>query len=483
MYGDAVAQEDDEGEPQWASLLRNFVESDEGNTLRPENEIEVEIQRRLTDIFLERKQSLLEEHPSWKTIPKFFKSKPVGASLAAKIRHEARMRSLQSRNALLLDESELEKLWFLLGETTSPPFKEEEDPAMSPVSPSVGSGKINYDDFCQVCTKAQAAFGDQRIPFFTPSTFLKFKADQHGRIDILPLFHYIMRKVSMMQTRIYLSYHDSMGDGYLREQDLEGYLSQIVPALPQLCKMEREFETPYRQIAVRKFFFFCDPKKTGKIRIKSLLTSPVLTELFELRQDDETVASSGKKIDRNWFSLPSAKRVYDLFLYLDTNMNGTLSKSELKQYGSGGLTDIFIDRVFEQHLSKQRRGHAVAGEMDFLAFLDFVLAMENKKAPEALAYFFAVLDIHQTGELTVFNVHAFFRVVHEKWIAGGNYELSAADVRDEIWDMVKPRDPLKITLDDLIASKVGDTVVSMLIDVNAFWAYDNRESLAQQEPS
>ena len=44
-------------------------------------------------------------------------------------------------------------------------------------------------------------------------------------------------------------------------------------------------------------------------------------------------------------------------------------------------------------------------------------------------------------------------------------------------DMVKPADALRITLDDLIACKVGDTVVSMLTDVHGFWAYDNREML------
>ncbi|XVE72899.1 hypothetical protein DITRI_Ditri11bG0075200 [Diplodiscus trichospermus] len=33
----------------------------------------------------------------------------------------------------------------------------------------------------------------------------------------------------------------------------------------------------------------------------------------------------------------------------------------------------------------------------------------------------------------------------------GNYKLCIEDVRDEIWDMVKPTDPLRITLADLLA--------------------------------
>nr|GEW19404.1 probable serine/threonine-protein phosphatase 2A regulatory subunit B'' subunit TON2 [Tanacetum cinerariifolium] len=59
--------------------------------------------------------------------------------------------------------------------------------------------------------------------------------------------------------------------------------------------------------------------------------------------------------------------------------------------------------------------------------------------------------------------------------------LREKDVRDEIWDMVKPADPLRITLLDLLSCKQGGTVASMLIDVCGFWAHDNRENLLQEE--
>nr|GFA68304.1 probable serine/threonine-protein phosphatase 2A regulatory subunit B'' subunit TON2 [Tanacetum cinerariifolium] len=50
--------------------------------------------------------------------------------------------------------------------------------------------------------------------------------------------------------------------------------------------------------------------------------------------------------------------------------------------------------------------------------------------------------------------------VHQKWIEGGNDELCIEDVRDEIWDMVKPADPLRITLLDLLSCKQGGTVAN-----------------------
>jgi serine/threonine-protein phosphatase 2A regulatory subunit B'' len=48
--------------------------------------------------------------------------------------------------------------------------------------------------------------------------------------------------------------------------------------------------------------------------------------------------------------------------------------------------------------------------------------------------------------------------------------------------MVRPADPCKITLRDMIDCGQGGTVVRILIDLNEFWIYENRESLlAEQE--
>lgn len=53
--------------------------------------------------------------------------------------------------------------------------------------------------------------------------------------------------------------------------------------------------------------------------------------------------------------------------------------------------------------------------------------------------------------------------------------------QDEIFDMVKPKDPYKITLQDLVNSCQGDTVTSILIDLNGFWTYENREVLVAND--
>ena len=73
------------------------------------------------------------------------------------------------------------------------------------------------------------------------------------------------------------------------------------------------------------------------------------------------------------------------------------------RYGTGTLTMVFLDRVFQECLTYD-------GEMDYKTYLDFVLALENRKEPQALQYFFKLLDVQNKGHLNMFDLNYFFRV-------------------------------------------------------------------------
>lgn len=140
-----------------------------------------------------------------------------------------------------------------------------------------------------------------------------------------------MRKVNLFQTRIQISLYDSYGYGYLKEKDLENYIFELMPTFPQLENLTEPFYPFYVITAVRKFFFFLDPKRTGKIQIKDMMTSPILAELYELRQ----ARMAPEDQVSNWFSVNSSLRVYDQYLKLDTDKNGMLKKTELARYAPG----------------------------------------------------------------------------------------------------------------------------------------------------
>eukprot|EP00112_Aurelia_sp_Birch-Aquarium-sp1_P015360 Seg3398.4 transcript_id=Seg3398.4/GoldUCD/mRNA.D3Y31 product="Serine/threonine-protein phosphatase 2A regulatory subunit B'' subunit gamma" protein_id=Seg3398.4/GoldUCD/D3Y31 len=384
-------------------------------------------------------------------IPRFyFKLPSEDDALQQKLREESRAVFLQRRSRELLDNDELHELWNLLEKHQTPP--------------SVGDEQmINYEGFLKVRDEA----GEKSKHFFKPIIFAKLcQKDPYGRISIMQFFNYVMRKVWLHQTRIGLSLYDVAGQGYLRESDLENYILELIPTLPQLDGLEKSFYSFYVCTAVRKFFFFLDPMHTGKVKIQDILSCSFLDDLLELR--DEVLPKD--KQDSNWFSASSALRVYGQYLNLDTDHNGMLSKQELKRYGTGTLTNCFLDRVFQECLTYE-------GEMDYKTYLDFVLALENKKEPQALQYLFKILDVQSAGFLHTFSLNYFFRAIQEEMRKHGHEVVSLHDVKDEIFDMIKPTDPFHITLQDLINSGQGDTVVNMLVDVNGFLTYENREVL------
>lgn len=63
---------------------------------------------------------------------------------------------------------------------------------------------------------------------------------------------------------------------------MESYIMELIPTLPQLEGLERSFHSFYVCTAVRKFFFFLDPLRTGKIRIRDILSCSFLDDLLEV---------------------------------------------------------------------------------------------------------------------------------------------------------------------------------------------------------
>ncbi|XXG76708.1 hypothetical protein AAC387_Pa08g1005 [Persea americana] len=91
-------------------------------------------------------------------------------------------------------------------------------------------------------------------------------------------------KVSLTQARIDMSELDENFDGFLQSQEMEAYISGLIPNLAQLRDMPAAFIQMYCRIAAHKFFFFCDPHRRGKACIKKVLLSNCLEELMELYQ-------------------------------------------------------------------------------------------------------------------------------------------------------------------------------------------------------
>jgi serine/threonine-protein phosphatase 2A regulatory subunit B'' len=353
--------------------------------------------------------------------------------------------------------------------------------------------------------------------YFSARTFNRFARDEEGRIDGRTFMEFVVRHVALTQSRINLGCHDSDADGWLEESELIEFIKRSVATMSALRSLPGHFIERYCEIAVRRFMFAHDPKRRGRCRVSDVLTGLALADFNELHAADE----NDPRLRRNWFSLVSAQRTRETFVALDRDESGGLSREEFRRYTIDprfeemcdvqGLTSVFADRIFEAHSVKgpenarlareafansgspraqdpfirrslEARRKNLADEMDFHAFLDFALAWSDKSHPASLAYFFRALDLNENGVLTNFEIWTFLKGVHDAWVGDpDNYDLDMLDVRDEIFDMVKPATPGRITLEDLKRCGCADVVIEILCDHTGFWKYDNRENLPHDD--
>ncbi|CAH2231730.1 jg14310 [Pararge aegeria aegeria] len=460
------------------------------------------------------KPKLDGEEETYKKIPKFYFKLPNRDDiLAQKLREETRAQFLQKKSKELLDNSELKHLWSLLEKSNG--------------SYSMANSDELTIDYLQF-KKLKDESGPKYRPYFTAEVFGRLQAAEGGigRVRGVSLFNYVMRRVWLQQTTIGLSLYDVTGQGYLTEHDLGSYIAELVPSLAALDGLDSSFTPFYVCTAARKFLFFLDPLRARRVRIRDVLSCSFLDDLLELREEDLPMDLQ----EQNWFSAASALRVYGQYLNLDRDQNGMLSINDLAGYGSGTLTRAFLQRVIQQcmtydgemdyksyldlvlALENRREPAALAylfrvldinsqgyldaftlnyffkrviqqcmtydGEMDYKSYLDLVLALENRREPAALAYLFRVLDINSQGYLDAFTLNYFFKAIQEQMVAHGAEPVNFDDVKDEIFDMIRPEHPSRITLQDLIRSGHGHTAVSILLELHGFWAYENREALA-----
>eukprot|EP00802_Teleaulax_amphioxeia_P015081 Tamp_15164.p1 GENE.Tamp_15164~~Tamp_15164.p1 ORF type:complete len:494 (+),score=149.95 Tamp_15164:51-1484(+) len=460
-----------------ADLLVSALQNGEGVRPPTEEEFEEEVQAKCVELFLADQRRSLAKVPSLRVIPRLFVKRDFAPnSIAEHTRREARIRMLKKQESLLLEQEHLELAQQLLLQHALPVVAPEDAP--SPLDAGAqdtgkaearnwsGGARINYDGFCQV----REQLPEKMSHYFEPSVFLHFPRDAQGAVSIVPIYQYMVYRDGLLRKRITLGWYDFTGAGFLRESDLDNFVQDEIANSPILSQLEKTFETFYVCTAVRMFLFFLDPGRRGKVRIKDMIRAPILDELLALRQ---SAVLSEAELASNWFSPASARKVYGLYLELDLDGNGMLSPNELLQYSGAMLTEALVQRVFEECQTYE-------GEMDFKSFLDFVLAIQNRSSRPAQLYLFRILDLRKQGYIGQFEIHYFFRYVRDLLIRHGHQPPEIEDVCDEIFDMVKPSVADRITFDDLTNSAVAETVMSLLIDMEAFYQYDNRESLIAQ---
>ncbi|PRP74481.1 serine/threonine-protein phosphatase 2A regulatory subunit B'' subunit gamma-like [Planoprotostelium fungivorum] len=380
---------------------------------------------------------------------------PNGACL--KLKAEARSRVIETKKRRILDEEQLATIHEIFQDLNEDSFDEKSlNHAM----------QIGYESFCEAGKKIEKKLG-KKLELFRPSTFLQFSQDDRGRINTEYLYGFIERQSMMDEMYVSISSFDRSETGAISREDFCAYLKKKAVDVPRICKLGRDDQANWVLHSCSKIFFLLDVKHSGRVLIHQIVHSNPGKELLKA-----STGLSPQEEKTNWFSEVYSKFIHGLFLKLDENRVKSLSRSNLYKFNERSLCPAFVDRVFEEHVT--------GGRMTYESFLDFMVAMTWKKAEASINFYWRILDVDKRGYLTIANVNFFFKDIMKSSQERGNSTIEAGDVVDQIFDMIKPRDPTQITLKDLKDSGVSRQVFSLLTDVNGFWRFNEVESLPSE---
>lgn len=323
--------------------------------------------------------------------------------------------------------------------------------------------------------------------YLTSEIFLLLRKENF-EIDREDILRYIQRAIDVESAILHLiSYSNEYSNGYVNEKELERYIFDSIPDLVGCKNLPEVFYPFYVFTSARRFFFFLDSRRSRKLHIHTLAHSNIMEELLFIKRlsqyekdlDEVTLASH---IGTNWFSGNNASAIYSTYIELDKDRNGMLNQMELLGLNTCGapsvpcqLTTAAINRIFDEYITYTPK------EMDYKTFLDLVLALENKSNSQSLIYFWRVLDIEKSGRLSRSVIEYFYKDIYTCLRSLGYEAPTLEDIIIEINDIVSCDHPVGPSFDDLVRSNQGHTIVTMLLDVHGFWAYDNRETLIQQQ--
>lgn len=327
---------------------------------------------------------------------------------------------------------------------------------------------LSYKDFSNA--RLRLANTDVGQKYLSPVTFLRLSDPSTSRVPKSAFVRFVNSKVRIDRLLLQLQLYDLDRTGYLRESDIETFIFDLIPTMGGLSELPKDFHQFYVFTATRKFMFFLDPRRSGRVSIREILASKILEEFRCL--------SEGVGTSANWFAVDSAWNVYSRYIDMDLNSDGLLSKEEIARYPTAFLTEIAIDRLIQEHMSFQSM-------IDYKGYLDLVLALNNPDSEVSVRYIWKLLDIRKTGRVGFSEIQPFLKAVFnilQTVVPNSSYHLYKPQcIFREMLDSAGVSDREFLKVEDLIlAAKNAIFIAHHLVDAQAFYQHDNRETSPAQ---
>lgn len=256
---------------------------------------------------------------------------------------------------------------------------------------------------------------------------------------------------------------------YIVNSDFKLFLQDLLDNHPGLdfLKETPAFQEKYAETVIVRIFYTVNRSMNRRISFEEFSKSNLVETIKLLDQEDDI------NLVHDYFSYEHFYVLYCKFWELDTDHDFIIDESDLQKYGSYSLTNRIISRIFAG--APRKLSSCQQKKMNYEDFIWFCLSEEDKNSETGVDYWFRCVDLDNDGFISGFEMEYFYTEQLARMESISQDTIQFSDIICQLVDMVKPRDPKRITTKDLKKSKMASIFFNVLFNLNKFVAYEQRD--------
>jgi serine/threonine-protein phosphatase 2A regulatory subunit B'' len=245
--------------------------------------------------------------------------------------------------------------------------------------------------------------------------------------------------------------------------DLVLFVTAIVETHPslQFLKDEHLFQEKFIDFIVTRAFYVMDTDLRGTASIQQIKRVDLASIFYNAEQIQDVNDDMHHIFNYQHFYVTFCK-----FWDLDADSDGFISKDDMLKFNESAVSPVIIERFFRSNFFP--RASAKKPMIDLRAFSYFLISTEDKTSPTAINFWFKLCDLDDDGVLSIKEIELLYEVQFERMRITGNETIPFSDICRQLMDMVRPDNLGRVTLKDLLRSKMTDMFFNILFDLQKF---------------